>query len=72
MEIPRFWRTRKQRLSMNGVLCEKGHPVFPPKPFCKDGHKTSIHPLHQLPIIVTKDGANVTEKVEVVVSNEES
>lgn len=46
MEIPRHWRLKGQRYRLEGVVCEEGDPVFPPKPFCKDGHKTPIHPQY--------------------------
>lgn len=38
MEIARHWRLRRQRLNLEGEICENGHPVFPPRDICPDCH----------------------------------
>lgn len=35
MEIPRYWRTKKQRYSLVGEICPTCHAhLFPPRPVC--------------------------------------
>jgi uncharacterized protein len=46
MEVPRYWRQRKQRYSMVGEICPdcKSH-VFPPRdvcPYCSETNRQSV------------------------------
>lgn len=34
MEIARHWRLKGQRYRLEGEICAKGHPVFPPRDIC--------------------------------------
>lgn len=36
MQVPRYWRTQKQRYSLVGEVCEGcGGKIFPPRDDCK-------------------------------------
>lgn len=46
MEIPRHWRLKKQRYNLVGEICDKGHPVFPPRDICPDCGNEASKPLN--------------------------
>ena len=48
MEIPRHWRLKAQRYRLEGSVCRNcSQLVFPPRPVCRNHHRTT-----QLPGII--------------------
>lgn len=55
MEVPRYWRQRKQRYSMVGEVCPncKSH-VFPPRdvcPYCSEANRQRVTVVEQATVM---------------------
>jgi len=45
MEIPRYWRTQRQRYRLVGEVCDKcGAKLFPPRDVCPECAKPAVTP----------------------------
>lgn len=68
-EIPRFWRTKLQRISFTINLHEtNGHIIFPPRPFptdsgCEEKQRAIVAAINQSKIHKSSDqGIGITGK----------